>query len=77
MLAEDLQLVRQLVHRHHQRTMSPLAWRVLSGWKQQSRRFVKVMPTDYKRALAELRKLVEQEQAEAKQGIREQEKIHG
>jgi glutamate synthase domain-containing protein 2/glutamate synthase domain-containing protein 1/glutamate synthase domain-containing protein 3 len=52
MVAEDLQLVRQLVHRHHQRTMSPLAWKVLSGWKQWSRRFVKVMPTEYKRALA-------------------------
>ncbi|MBN8611476.1 MAG: glutamate synthase large subunit [Deltaproteobacteria bacterium] len=52
MLAEDLQLVRQLVHRHHQRTMSPLAWRVLSGWKQHSRRFVKVMPSEYKKALA-------------------------
>ncbi|MFN7699607.1 MAG: glutamate synthase large subunit [Deltaproteobacteria bacterium] len=54
MLAEDLQLVRQLVHRHHQRTMSPLAWSVLSGWKQQSRRFVKVMPTEYKKALARI-----------------------
>jgi glutamate synthase domain-containing protein 2/glutamate synthase domain-containing protein 1/glutamate synthase domain-containing protein 3 len=53
MLAEDLQLVRQLVHRHHQRTMSPLAWRVLSGWKQQSRRFVKVMPTEYKKVVAQ------------------------
>jgi glutamate synthase domain-containing protein 2/glutamate synthase domain-containing protein 1/glutamate synthase domain-containing protein 3 len=52
MVAEDHQLVRQLVHRHHQRTMSPLAWKVLSGWKQWSRRFVKVMPTEYKRALA-------------------------
>ncbi|GAB4199397.1 MAG: glutamate synthase-related protein [Sandaracinaceae bacterium] len=52
MVAEDLQLVRQLVHRHHQRTMSPLAWKVLSGWKQWSRRFVKVMPTEYKRALS-------------------------
>jgi len=53
MLAEDLQLVRQLVHRHHQRTMSPLAWRVLSGWKQWSRRFVKIMPTEYRRVLSQ------------------------
>ena len=52
MLPEDLQLVRQLVHRHHQRTMSPRAWRVLTGWKQWSRRFVKVMPVEYRRALA-------------------------
>jgi glutamate synthase domain-containing protein 3 len=54
MTAEDHQLVRQLVHRHHQRTMSPLAWRVLSGWKQWSRRFVKVMPIEYRKRLAAL-----------------------
>ncbi len=48
---EDRDLVRSLVHRHYQRTMSPVAWRVLSGWKTWSRRFVRVMPTEYRRAL--------------------------
>ena len=33
--------------------MSPLAWRVLSGWKMESRRFIKVLPTDYGRYLRE------------------------
>ncbi|MGE0790557.1 MAG: glutamate synthase large subunit [Sandaracinaceae bacterium] len=53
---EDLRFIRGLVHRHYQRTMSALAWRVLSGWKQWSRRFVKVMPTDLKRVLGENRR---------------------
>ena len=50
---EDRDLVRSLVHKHYQRTMSPVAWRVLSGWKTWSRRFVRVMPTEYRRALRE------------------------
>jgi glutamate synthase domain-containing protein 2/glutamate synthase domain-containing protein 1/glutamate synthase domain-containing protein 3 len=52
MLDEDLRTVRQLVHRHHQLTLSTLAWSVLSGWKQWSRRFLKVMPIELKRVLA-------------------------
>ena len=49
--ANDLAFVRGLVHRHYERTVSGLAWRVLSGWKKESRRFVKVIPAEYKRAL--------------------------
>ncbi len=49
---DDRELVRSLVHHHYQRTMSPVAWRVLSGWKTWSRRFVRVMPVEYRRALA-------------------------
>ena len=48
---EDLALVRGLVHRHYERTMSALAWRVLSGWKKESRRFVKVMPREYRKVV--------------------------
>jgi glutamate synthase domain-containing protein 2/glutamate synthase domain-containing protein 1/glutamate synthase domain-containing protein 3 len=50
---DDLAIVRSLVHRHYERTMSQLAWRVLSGWKKESQRFVKVMPTEYRRVLAD------------------------
>jgi glutamate synthase domain-containing protein 3 len=50
---EDLQLVRGLVHKHYQRTMSAHAWRVLSGWRQWSRRFVKVIAHEYKKALGQ------------------------
>ncbi len=48
---EDLRVVRGLVHRHFQYTQSALAWRALSGWRQWGRRFVKVMPVDYRRVL--------------------------
>jgi glutamate synthase (NADPH/NADH) large chain len=53
---DDLALVRGLVHQHNVRTMSQLAWRVLSGWKKESRRFVKVMPREYRRVLEEQRR---------------------
>jgi glutamate synthase (NADPH/NADH) large chain len=49
---EDLSFVRSMVHRHYERTTSALAWRVLSGWKKESRRFVKVMPIEYRKVLA-------------------------
>ncbi|MBW2460478.1 MAG: glutamate synthase large subunit [Deltaproteobacteria bacterium] len=48
---EDLGFVRTLLHRHYERTMSQVAWRVLSGWKKESQRLVKVMPREYRRVL--------------------------
>jgi glutamate synthase (NADPH/NADH) large chain len=49
--AEDLALVRGLVERHVQLTGSAVGQRVLSDWDIAARRFVKVMPRDYKRVL--------------------------
>ncbi len=40
---------------------------ILSHWATEQAKFVKVMRTDYKRALAELRKLAEKDQEDAKQ----------
>jgi glutamate synthase domain-containing protein 2/glutamate synthase domain-containing protein 1/glutamate synthase domain-containing protein 3 len=48
--AEDL---RGWIAEHGERTGSPVAARLLAGWEAQLERFVKVMPHDYKRALAE------------------------
>ncbi|MEI8258599.1 MAG: glutamate synthase-related protein, partial [Deltaproteobacteria bacterium] len=48
---EDRTLVRGLLHRHHEYTGSPVAWRMLSGWKTWVERFVKVLPREYRRAL--------------------------
>jgi glutamate synthase (NADPH) large chain len=50
--SDDLALVRSMVHKHYERSGSALAWRVLSGWKKESRRFVKVMPIEYRKVLA-------------------------
>jgi glutamate synthase (NADPH/NADH) large chain len=49
---EDIELVRSLVERHVEYTGSDHAARILSRWSQSASRFVKVMPRDYKRALA-------------------------
>src|SRR5262249_1360651 len=49
---EDVADVHHLVRRHYDFTQSKLARRVLSGWKENVRRFVKVMPVEYRKVLA-------------------------
>jgi glutamate synthase domain-containing protein 2/glutamate synthase domain-containing protein 1/glutamate synthase domain-containing protein 3 len=51
---EEAGLVRDLVAEHRDRTGSTVAARLLDAWDVEAGRFVKVMPHDYKRALAEL-----------------------
>ena len=41
--------VHALLVRHHQYTDSPLARRILDGWDTLASKFVKVMPTEYRR----------------------------
>ncbi len=53
---EDQQRVRKLIQQHVEYTGSTRGQSVLDNWEQSLDKFVKVMPTDYKRALAELRK---------------------
>jgi glutamate synthase domain-containing protein 3 len=48
----DLATVRDLVQRHYGYTESSLAWRVLSGWKDYARKFIRVMPVEYRKVLA-------------------------
>src|SRR5437763_5115711 len=52
--ADDERELRGLIAEHAQRTGSPVAERILSRWSEYLPRFVKVMPHDYKRALAGL-----------------------
>jgi len=42
-----------LIEEHAERTESPVAARILANWDRFLPRFAKVMPHDYKRALAE------------------------
>jgi len=49
---EDTKVVHDLIRRHYDLTESALAWRVLSGWKEIARKFVKVMPVEYRKVLA-------------------------
>ena len=46
--------LHELIEEHHLRTQSPVAARILRDWDEYLPQFVKVMPHDYKRALAEL-----------------------
>ena len=50
---EDAHELRMLIKEHAQRTGSIVARNVLASWEVARQRFVKVMPRDYKRVLAE------------------------
>ena len=72
--AGDLEYLKGRIEKHVGFTGSVRGRAILDGWASEQGKFVKVMPTDYKRAIAELRKIQEQEQAEARQAG---EKVHG
>jgi glutamate synthase (NADPH/NADH) large chain len=48
---EDIEALRRLLRRHVQYTNSGRAVRLLADWQEESSRFVKVIPRDYKRVL--------------------------
>ncbi len=57
---EDVAEARSLVEKHRRYTGSMVAERVLADWPAAQARFVKVMPRDYKRVLAERAAAAEQ-----------------
>jgi glutamate synthase (NADPH/NADH) large chain len=50
---EDIVELREMIELHHDYTGSTVAARILDDWPNSVKQFVKVMPTDYKRVLAE------------------------
>ena len=50
----DVELLKGMIENHHHYTGSTVAHGILQDWENSLPRFIKVMPTDYKRALAEL-----------------------
>ncbi|MBN2022962.1 MAG: glutamate synthase large subunit [Pirellulales bacterium] len=52
---EDRRLLHDLIEKHVHYTGSRQARRILEKWEEMAGQFVKVMPTDYRRALAKLR----------------------
>ena len=50
----DITELRELIENHRQYTGSTVAQKILANWKDELSRFVKVMPTDYKRVLQEM-----------------------
>ena len=51
---EDEKHLSRLIKNHSLFTNSPLAKRILDDWDNQKLHFIKVMPTDYKKALQRL-----------------------
>ncbi|WP_373652090.1 glutamate synthase large subunit [Schlesneria sp. DSM 10557] len=49
----DIAELKELIAKHYKHTNSTVAAEILQNWDDELPRFVKVMPTDYKRALAE------------------------
>jgi glutamate synthase (ferredoxin) len=58
--AEDVDEVRDLLERHVRYTESAVAERILADWDVARGRFVKIMPRDYKRALAAIERAREE-----------------
>jgi len=52
----DITILKELVEQHRQYTGSTVADAILKNWDQALKKFHKVMPTEYKRALAQLAK---------------------
>ncbi len=50
----DFIKLKQLIKKHSLFTNSPLAKKILEDWQMQQKHFIKVMPTDYKKALQRL-----------------------
>jgi glutamate synthase (NADPH/NADH) large chain len=48
---DDMESLRDILRKHHVETGSVVASRMLDDWNREVERFVKVMPTDYKRVL--------------------------
>ena len=57
---EDVEEVRELLRRHVRYTESAVGEQILADWPAAQPRFVKVMPRDYKRALAAMRRAQEE-----------------
>ena len=49
----DIKELHTLISNHYRYTDSTVAKQILEHWEESLKQFVKVMPTDYKRVLAE------------------------
>ena len=51
---ENLQELEELIVNHYQYTESEVAKAILNDWEEASKAFIKVMPTEYKKALQKM-----------------------
>lgn len=64
--SEDQQTLRAMIEAHFRYTKSVNARRVLESWDMMLPKFVKVMPSDYKRVLQERKTALAKEHAQRK-----------
>ncbi|HVT80804.1 MAG TPA: hypothetical protein VHM90_09110, partial [Phycisphaerae bacterium] len=50
----DIDLLKELLEQHRQYTDSPVADHILKNWTESLKKFHKVMPIEYKKALAQM-----------------------
>ena len=65
----DAVRLRQLVEKHMHYTDSSVARNILDNWDKYLRKFVKVMPVDYRRALEELQARKESQENDVNKGV--------
>ncbi|MFT5425088.1 MAG: glutamate synthase (NADPH/NADH) large chain [Gammaproteobacteria bacterium] len=53
---EDIEIIKTMLNKHEEVTQSTVAKKILDNWKDYQSRFIKVMPQDYKRVLAAIKK---------------------
>ena len=53
---EDVETIKAMLSKHLEYTQSTVAKNILDNWKDHQSRFIKVMPQDYKRVLAAIKK---------------------
>lgn len=51
---EDIQALKELIEKHYNATLSPLAQRILEHWDKSIKHFKKVLPEEYRQALLRL-----------------------
>ncbi|MEJ7739929.1 MAG: glutamate synthase large subunit [Chitinophagaceae bacterium] len=60
LLEDDIQIIHQLISKHHQYTKSTVAGFVLNDFENQTKNFIKVFPKDYKKALKSKSEIIPQ-----------------
>ena len=58
--SEDIDTIKSLLNKHVEYTKSTVAKNILENWNQYQTQFIKVMPKDYKRVLAAIKKAREE-----------------
>ncbi|MGV6831860.1 MAG: glutamate synthase large subunit [bacterium] len=48
---KDIDALKELIEKHYNATLSPLAQRILEGWSKAVKNFIKVLPEEYRQAL--------------------------